>query len=124
MPEIVGNGCSRRALKSALRSYETGQKGRDWTLRTTTRNCRRHTDGQALHTTTRLRRGKGGGVEQARVVGGFHGNLFLYVQELAPFQELPEGLPAFRRACLSTPLYKNNPFSGRIDCTKVNAKIL
>jgi 16S rRNA (adenine1518-N6/adenine1519-N6)-dimethyltransferase len=38
---------------------------------------------------------------------------------LAPFQRIAEGLPAFRRAFLSTPLYKNNPFSERIDGTKV-----
>jgi hypothetical protein len=48
----------------------------------------------------------GGGVEQ-----GFHGLLFLYGQDLAPLRVF-RWLPAFRRACLSAPLYKNNPFGG------------
>ena len=49
----------------------------------------------------------GGGVDEA-----FHGNLFLYGQDLAPFRII-RWLPALRRACLSTPLYKNNPFGGK-----------
>jgi hypothetical protein len=38
--------------------------------------------------------------------------LFLYGQDLAPFRTYG-WLPALRRACLSTPLYKNNPLMGK-----------
>jgi hypothetical protein len=43
-------------------------------------------------------------------VKDFTALLLLYGQDLAPFGILPR-LPAFHRACLSTPLYKNNPLS-------------
>jgi len=46
--------------------------------------------------------------------------LFLYNQDLAPFRTL-RGLSAFRRACLSTPLYKNNPFVRKIEWHKSNS---
>jgi hypothetical protein len=66
------------------------------------------TTGHTHHGTTPMlySRGSGGcgsGVEEA-----FHSLLFLYVQDLAPFR-MVRWLPALRRACLSTPLYKNNP---------------
>ena len=38
--------------------------------------------------------------------------LFLYGQDLAPFRMF-RGLSAVHRACLSAPLYKNNPFVGK-----------
>ena len=54
----------------------------------------------------------------------FHGFLFLYGQDSAPFRVV-RWLPAFRRACLSTPLYKNNPLMGkRIDAAKITTEIL
>lgn len=48
----------------------------------------------------------------AVLVKEFTALLFLYGQDLAPFRKF-RWLPAFRRACLSTPLYKNNPLWGK-----------
>ncbi|SNR93936.1 hypothetical protein SAMN06269173_11222 [Hymenobacter mucosus] len=46
------------------------------------------------------------------LVKGFTALLFLYGQDLAPFRMF-RGLSAVHRACLSAPLYKNNPLWGK-----------
>jgi hypothetical protein len=73
--------------------------------------CLALTTAHASHTTTSMLYGTEGSGNGGRVEQGFHGLLFLYGQDLAPFRKV-RWLPAFRRACLSTPLYKNNPFGG------------
>jgi hypothetical protein len=63
------------------------------------------------------------GVTKAEeLVKAFTALLFLYGQDLAPFRMF-RGLSAFHRACLSTPLYKNNPLmNSRIDIPKVKTQ--
>ncbi|MET4106578.1 hypothetical protein ABIB60_001932 [Hymenobacter sp. UYP22] len=46
------------------------------------------------------------------LVKDFTALLFLYGQDLAPFRMF-RGLSAVHRACLSAPLYKNNPLWGK-----------
>ena len=71
-------------------------------------SCLLATTGHTQHTTTSMlysTEGSGSGGEVEEVV---HGSLFLYGQDLAPFR-IFRWLPALQGACLSTPLYKNNP---------------